>query len=823
MANLAAHIRLRPIRFGFLVKPDDAKSLLEVFRVNTCLWGGKFNPIIPCLRGVPKWWDRHGHRFETAQQIMHGYLDFFEPDFLVESVPGLAGALEFDKKRVLPLSEMLQHEGDRQNEGHGQSVLALYRDRYRKVYQFARRHEHDIVDVTAADKSFDGAAACLAGSFPGQDDLAYFRRAFVEAFEPKPVELNGQSLARLYESGFTSALRLGHSSIDVDSFEWHDPAMFVFDALEARDLIDFWNLRAVRRNVLPIPTQWLPELSPFCRKVIAANFRPLPDNQHGVMIRETVIFGRGIPSDAIDALFNEHLRIDVNGANVRQDWYPPLWQRPSTHGPRERRPTLSAARSDASPTSTETELHLDALCPEWSEEYGGDHRWANVVKIDDWSFRDVSATVFPNDRRWGFVPRLGIGMEHTLSTTEGIVIFPTFKNIAEHWELPDGAAAIGEWLKTNGIASRSSDAGRATEQIVQTLGGFNRVGDLAKEAILKTLDEMSRHPVTRSAHHQKFRNQIESAVKGDIWRGHSFETLVKRNAVELGLEVRCDKCSSWSWFALNQLDYTLKCSLCLRTTAFPIIDPGKSENARWAYRVVGPFALPDYARGGYAAALALRCLSEVVGGRRQAQTTWCAGRELAIGTDRKVEADFVLWYQRKASMSHGQDSRTDVVFGEAKSFGRDAFTLEDVANLKAIAERFPGALLVFATLRQPDELSPVELNRIRKLAVWGREYVSRDRRTRAPVMVLTGIELFAGFSLQHAWKEIGGRHVQFGEALPLRTDNLRTLADLTQQLYLGLPSYSAWFQAKWEAIHARRRARLDAKRPAETVPLGQSR
>src|SRR4051812_16910027 len=41
MANLAAHVRLRPIRFGFLVKPDDAASLLEVFRVNTCLWGGK--------------------------------------------------------------------------------------------------------------------------------------------------------------------------------------------------------------------------------------------------------------------------------------------------------------------------------------------------------------------------------------------------------------------------------------------------------------------------------------------------------------------------------------------------------------------------------------------------------------------------------------------------------------------------------------------------------------------------------------------------------------------------------------------------------------
>ena len=69
MANLTAHVRLRPIRFGFLVQPDDNERLLEVFRVNTCLWGGQFNPVIPHLKTVPPWWDRHGLLVETAAQI----------------------------------------------------------------------------------------------------------------------------------------------------------------------------------------------------------------------------------------------------------------------------------------------------------------------------------------------------------------------------------------------------------------------------------------------------------------------------------------------------------------------------------------------------------------------------------------------------------------------------------------------------------------------------------------------------------------------------------------------------------------------------------
>ena len=653
---------------------------------------------------------------------------------------------------------------------------------------------------------------CLAGSFPSQNDLAYFGQVFADAFEPRSVALNGEVLASLYQDGSTSALRLGCSGIDVSVNRWHDPSIFVFDALDPRDLIDLWNLRIVRRHLLAVPKQWLPQLSSFCRKVIADNCRPLPNNTHGVMIRATVMFGRAISSDAIESIYDEHLRVDIADVNACQDWYPRLWQRPSS-GPvlRERRPVLTAARRtiDLQTTSDKSDLRFDCLHPEWSDEYGSDYRWANVVTIDDWSFRNLSATVFPNDRIRAFLPGVGTGGKLRLSTTEGVVIFPKYKNSFEYWEVPDGTTAISEWLTANSTASVASDAGRATEQIVQTLGGFGRVGDLAKRGIVKTLDEMSRRPITHSAHHQKFRNQIETAVEGDIWRERSFETLVDRTAVELGLEVRCEKCSSWSWFALNKLGYQLQCSLCLQSTAFPCAEPGNSEKARWAYRVVGPFALPDYARGGYAAALSLRCLAAVGGGLDRGQMTWCAGRELVLDGGRKVEADFIVWYQGRGMTRDGQSSVTDIVFGEAKSFGRDSFQTNDVANLKAIAQRFPGSVLVFATMRQPGDMSTDEIRAIRTLALWGRESIEREMRTRAPVVVLTGIELFSGFSLEDTWRKLGGRHAALGDAAWSRTDNLRVLADITQQLYLGMPSYENWFRAKWDIIHARRRARAE--------------
>jgi hypothetical protein len=268
MSHITAHVRLRPVRFAFLVRPDDKKRVDEIFQVSTCLWGGKFNPIIPIFKQIPIWWDRNNHRFESARQIINGYLDFFEPDFLIEAEPGLAEGLGFNADRIFSIAEILAREGDRGREGHGLRVLDLYENLYQKEFRFASREPHDIVDVVAEKSTFSSFGACLFGAFPQSKGLQYFEKAYQEVFSPRTVSLNGSVLAELFKSGFTTALRIGHSHIDVEFYNREDPALFILDATQPRDLIDYWNLRAVRNNVLPIPIQWLPDLSAFCKTFI---------------------------------------------------------------------------------------------------------------------------------------------------------------------------------------------------------------------------------------------------------------------------------------------------------------------------------------------------------------------------------------------------------------------------------------------------------------------------------------------------------------------------------------------------------------------------
>lgn len=810
MATVSAEIRLRPVRFGFLVRPDDSQRTQRIFRVNTCLWGGMFNPIIPVFTRVPDWWERKPRIPEAASQIVNGYVDFFEPDFVVEAEPGLARSVGFNRKRILQLDEILANDNSRDSEGYGLSVLALYRKLFKEEFQFIRRQSVEATRVIPKKKIFAPLAACLFGDFPVERDLAHFGKSFQESFHPKEILLDAKAFQEYLQSPqLISPLTIGHKGIEVSyqGGEW--PALFVLDATKSRDLVDYWNLRGVRGNVIPAPIQWLAELSPFFKDLITRNHRPLPGNTHGVMLHLTVMFSRSIPEHVAKDLHRLHLQVGAPGANCVQFFYPNIWRPSPSFTTRSTRPILSAgtSRADASREADGVALRFSTLAPSFADRYGNNHRWVNVVQFDDW--KGEIATTFPCNVREGKFPSFGNFAEEEYFGTEGYVAFMRYKESTEHWRLMTGSEAFEQWFKSRGISVRASPSGRSTQQIIQAFDGFWGVRSIANEGVIRLLNEMARS-LSKSAHIGEFKNRVKAAGQGDIWREKSFETLVKRRAVQLGLEIRCAKCDGWTWFSLAQIDYKVTCDRCLKEYEFPVHDPANSRHARWAYRVVGPFALADYAVGGYAAALAIRLFADLIGGR-DTDVSWSAGRILKLPDDQEIEADFVLWYQRKELL--GLRYSTDTVFGEVKSWGskgtlevKDVFEEQDVARMKRLAEEFPGSILVFATLREGTQLAPAEIKRLRKLAEWGRH--REKRRSRAPVIVLTATELFSSYDLGMTWKNKGGKHKEFADAPPhFDPTNLRRLAEATQQLYLKMPTYWEWLEAAWKRKVQRERRR----------------
>lgn len=786
MNSIRVDIRLRPIRFGFLVRPDDAENILEIFRINTCLWGGMFNPIIPLFENIPPWLEKEGFHFDNAKQLIMSDLDFFEPDFIVEAEEGLADGFGFDPKRILQLKDFSGY--------YGLTVEALYWELYREEFRFEASHRRNVVYVEPADSSWENFVAANFGDFPIQDQTlsvsSTCKDRFRGIFNPEHKKLDPVALSEQYQFRHISALEIGSKKLQIDYNEFQSPVLFILDAQESKDLIDLWNLRAVYSTVVAVPIQWIQPLAGFCEDFIRENSSRHFEDPGAEITGPVFMYSRSLSEDYIEEIHKNFRLVVEENADIVTKHHPPTWRTQPDSWFTNAPPTLVADKNSKwiYIDLENSEIQFDALFPEFAGKYRDRSCLANVVKLEDESNSDQIATVFPYEGTNTTFLKSRLTGHPPKSTTEGLVIFPEYRNLSERWKMVDGTTAINQWLESNQVIASPSDAGRATQQIIETLKGCKSVGCLANKGIIKLLNEMSNRPVTKTAHYKEFQNKVGNAIDNKKWENALFERLVERKVVELGLELKCRKCNNWSWYSITHLDYTLICDFCLKQFDFPITRPSSSNHARWAYRVIGPFALPNYAQGGYAAALAIRFFTDVIGRKNWSAITWSAGQTLELPPSKTVEADFMLWLQRTVFLGPPHPP-LDILFGEAKSFGKDAFKQEDVDKMRLLAEVFPGSILVFAAMKEVESFSKEEISCIKELAEWGREFDKEKGKTRAPVIVLTGTELLTLSSLEDLWKEKGGKHEALIESARGRINNPKVLANITQQLYLGMPSY----------------------------------
>ena len=283
----------------------------------------------------------------------------------------------------------------------------------------------------------------------------------------------------------------------------------------------------------------------------------------------------------------------------------------------------------------------------------------------------------------------------------------------------------------------------------------------------------SAHEFTdRTASVQDWIRTLRPIQKKTFGNWKILDRLVADGMLRLGLAPRCPHCTQENWYSLNDVADQLSCARCLKTYPFP---QGNPDRKLFKYRVVGPFATPGYARGGYAVALTLRFLEDELGSMNE--FTFSTGLELQHAGG-KSETDFFAWYGKDKLDRASRDPVT--VVGECKSFAAKSFRAADVTRLRELATLLPGSIIVAATLK--DEFSATENKALRALAKWGWTQLQPS-----PVIVLTGQELFLEGPLANAWKECGGTRAATAERQRYIFD-LVTLADATQQAVLGMSS-----------------------------------
>lgn len=771
MTRGTVNVKLRPIKLAFLVNPKDKESLLKAIEINTFLWGGMYNPIIPTYKQISsKWKEFPDEKNISAKSVVSGYLDNFDPDYVVPIGECIDYNLDVGyRKKIDDVSKILAPVEKGRGPNYGVGLFEILNYFFQEELKFQRRYPEDIC-VPRFNGNFSLFLASVFGVLPENIGKIFWEH-FSEPLEAEEIECSASNYAELLDPQKLFLRRIVNLYLEPKR-RW-ERYIFFLDAIKPLDIMDYWNLRAIGWNVLPIPKQFtrsdetkLPILN-----LIAENYLPRHSNPE-IHRRTTILKSRSISGDE-----HQHfLKSLEQSKTVSQIWYPRMWNEDARAADHVECCELVADTSEHDVSTEREPIRFKTLDPEFVNHSGrfGEPSFANEI---EWSLYDdniLFAEVIPegdSKQALSIVEFIGLNDEIRLFKN-GVVYLPCRAGRSLYLRGPHAEGVFTRWLESKGWTVKLSPSGHIAKQMLQQLQGIRGTWVLASEGIIQLLGKMNSSDgkfLSAEFVRDKIFREIANETRVFKLKGENIlYHLIATKVFQLGMKIQCPVCTKHSWYSVKGSDYELQCPQCLTQFSFP----SDFQKVKWAYRTVGPFSSSNQADGAYTVLLTLRFFWKIIFSD-SAMTPLMSfiGKKGNV----EIEADLALFFQESKS----RHSKTDLIFAECKTF--NSFRKKDVDRMKNLGKAFPGAVLVFAKLEE--SLSHEEKKILSSLANHSRRN-RKNGRPFNPILILTGTELISEQHFYQNWEKTGGIHARLAENCI--GVNLLELCDFTQQIYLDM-------------------------------------
>ncbi len=815
-------LKLRPIKIAFLVEPGDTKALKEALEVNSILWGGMYNPIIPVFTKKPAVWVKNDPISKyKSKDVIKGYVDAYNPDFLV--LLGKCSKKKFDylDRKIITKEEILKKLNTEGTPGYGVGIFEVLRNFCDEELKFVRRHPIDFHSFNYTKNA--NFFSAIFGVLP-KDVNKTIKESWDTFMQTKVEVVNLSNYADFLDPKYIFIRRVMQRKIEATGKR--ENCLFFMDADSNHDIIDYWNLRALGWTVIPIAKQ---SASFDSVKKMATDFIEEHSGTHrhnkNYYIRATVMKSRSVSEEELKT-FATSLTIKVdsesNGSRwVFQHWYPRIWDEWARDKDQAICCELSVKTADHSFPITEDKLiSVKQLDIDFAERFGGDGtpRYANVVDVKIYDNNDIYAEAIPEAGKELTRTLSGMGLSDWRFSASESIYYVTHTKSQIHLSLPKAEEVFTAWMKDNKFDIKLSPSGRIAKQITKQLGGLWSLGILANENLIQLLQDMQDAKITqlsaqlkkadvkktedlidrissmqvgKEINKEHFMAKMSQIANSQVYKSEPVEMLKRymdRQMFRLGATIKCPICMHSSWYTVEQLKYKITCTKCLDEYDLP---SHSADEIKWAYRTFGPFSLSGSAEGAYTTILTLRVFSKVFD-----IPVTPAFSFLTKINNKEKEIDLGLIVKQSKYWRHGE---TRVVFAECKSYNN--FEKSDVEKMDQLASKFPGSVIVFATLK--DSLTKKEQKLLKPLVTKCRKYWKAEQPYN-PVLILTKTELFSNHDFRYAWEN--GTQAQKDIALNARNDfygdRIINACDKTQQLYLGM---KPWQEEQWEKYENRRK------------------
>lgn len=773
--------KLRPVRIAFLVNPMDKKAVQEAIHINSLLWGGMFNPLIPCYKRLPKMWSDHKTKSETALSVIRGYIEGFDPDYFVNLSAHSAAQLEIEEENIIQSEDLLESFRENATPTVGAGIFEVLNQFVYDELRFIRKDTIDFIKP-----NFEGIHKLFISSIYGDlgefEDLFY--KKYLHDFDAKETDVSIRNYLEFAKPKYMFARRLGAEYLEQ---RLRGPFLFYLDASNVLDVIDFWNLRAAGFNVIPFPKQAKNEdaVKSLAENIIENAYRPYRHNKN-MYHHASFIKSRSTKESELKR-FSESLSIkkSENGKEFKfssQHWYPRIWNEWARRNTQENIVPAYSKEKNIDLLDGQNEFRIRVLDPEFDIFYANTSgpRFANEIDSRIYGHDELLAQAIPlgGEHLSHVIGKYSL-RDWRISKT-GPVYLSSHTNWSISYKPPLAESVMKAWFKEKGWEVELSPSGKIAKQMISQLGGIWGIVNLQHEKLIKLFQDLNNKGFISE---NNFKGRISQIVnEDDVWveRERFIQNLLDRNIFKLGIQLVCPTCSQRTWYSLEAVSNVVQCSSCLNDYKIQSIG---LDDKQWAYKATGTFGLPKQAYGAYGVLLTLHALTR----DNHDKVTPILSFDAKKG-NKEIEADLCLVTEKEFR----DEITQELIFAECKTYNK--FEKKDFERMKTLAKEFPGAVLVFATMRE--RLTDTEKRMIKPLVNSGRRHWKAEQMYN-PVVILTGTELFSTHGIPHCWKGKEGIAGEL-EKGKFYSRNLSDIADATQQIYLDMKPYHEWRAEQWK-------------------------
>ncbi|MCT1526816.1 hypothetical protein [Sphingobacterium hotanense] len=789
-----------PIKFCFLIEPNSEIKFERAVKIAFSYWGGIFSPILPFHSVLPKEFrNEYGIEYD-ALNYYKNTIDNFDPDIILydNSLDEEFIKTIIEDRTLLTIEEFIS-DTEKGKIRYGISILELISNIIETEFKFVR---NDNIKLSLPDTQNSGLfLKSFIGCFTDGFQAKIINELKSSSFFEKP-EITFNNIADYFPSQNIDTLKINMEEIKVypERHWFRGEGIYFLNEERLNDIINYWNLRALGWNIIPIPNSQIDNMyfSDFIERY--CKFQLNKSENLSIINYQVSATVTEEQKKKIDLKFQEIGKKLGDKLNFGfQGWFPRFWEANrsvleadrvlcgkievnSTYSQVEVQENYVKFKTDNLPFKFKYNFNLIAshkvnLSFNYFDEYLNDAGLIYGIETIDW----IRLTHSYGRDKW----RLSkTGLNHYVRRDDNEVNF----------FIPKANDFFKVFFSKSGNKLSETSNGRLANEVLKNIGGIRGSYFLQNKSSLNILDLIEDG---KTVYHPQLVGEVKKSLKtnNNEQTNSYIKKIIENKIIEFGSILQCEVCHQHAFYLPSDLKETMTCAICRNNFSLPMHQPNQ---IKWAYRGIGPFSKNNKVGGVITVFLTLKLFNEEFA-ETSGNMSALIGFEL-IKNNKTKEVDLAVMLKEK----NKDNVPPDLIFCECKTYKN--FTSEDAERMIELGTEFPNSILTFATLN--DELT--ENEKVEILRVVNNFRTGYAQRPTNPVLILTAKELLP--------KDFWGHFDEYeNDSKPYHRHNdwIGNLCEFTVKKHLNVNTWSEVQSELWQAEMQKRNEAVHDKQHPE--------